>query len=389
MSTVLAAIVFLIASIAALAYVLNCRRPRNRAGAMRSALRFIGGPFPLSISIHLLILLLLIITVHESRGRELIMVNLEAGGGGGSGDEMRDLDLGEAPMPDLAPPTTDAPIAADTSSAVAMADSYVRSADGIGIGGTGGLGTGHGPGFGSGWGGFVMDLRRRGFDVVLVIDGTGSMKLVIDEVKARMHALMLAIHHLVPTARIGIVVYGGKHEPIEMQPLTLSASKLESFLDSIHAGGGDQWEENVGGALESAIKRMDWKEYATKVIVLVPDSPPEKGDLPALMAMARSFHGRGGTLNAIDLTQIEHQRFERAFAKQIHRCADSEPGCGARPDAPMPAFYRQTQLAYQVLTREGGGEMRALREGQQINDEVMILAFGQKWRAMVERLAHR
>src|SRR5208282_1108668 len=51
--------------------------------AVRSAIRFMLGPFPLSVALHVILLLVLIITVHEQRGRELIMVNLEAGGGGG------------------------------------------------------------------------------------------------------------------------------------------------------------------------------------------------------------------------------------------------------------------------------------------------------------------
>ena len=58
---------------------------------IRSAMRFMAGPFPLSVTIHLALILFLIITVHEQRGRELIMVNLEAGGGGGGGSEMMAL----------------------------------------------------------------------------------------------------------------------------------------------------------------------------------------------------------------------------------------------------------------------------------------------------------
>src|SRR5271166_6147658 len=55
---------------------------REEAGgfwpAVRSAIRFMIGPFPLSVALHVALLLVLIITIHEQRGRELIMVNLEA-----------------------------------------------------------------------------------------------------------------------------------------------------------------------------------------------------------------------------------------------------------------------------------------------------------------------
>ena len=169
------------------------------------------------------LILFLIITVHEQRGRELIMVNLEAGGGGGGGSEMNDLDMPEVPMPDTAPQQMDQPAAVDTSQAVGLANDYVRAAGGggIGIGRGGGVGSGYGKGIGSGFGGFIGELRRKGLDVVIVVDGTGSMQLIIDDVKAKMGQLVHAIHRLVPIARVGMVVFGGKGEKMNMQPLTL------------------------------------------------------------------------------------------------------------------------------------------------------------------------
>ena len=115
------------------------------------------------------------------------MVNLEAGGGGGGGNEMQDLDMPEVPMPDQAPQQMEQPTAVDTSQAVGLANDYVRAAGGggIGIGRGGGMGSGYGHGIGSGFGGFIGELRRKGLDVVLVIDGTGSMNLIIDDVKAK------------------------------------------------------------------------------------------------------------------------------------------------------------------------------------------------------------
>src|SRR5215471_17717551 len=236
----------------------------TRLQSIRDALRLMIGPFPLSVALHVLALLFLIITVHEQRGRELIMVNLEAGGGGGGGSEMQDLDMPEVPMPDTAPQQMDSPQAVDTSQAVGLANDYVRAAGGggIGIGRGGGMGSGYGHGIGSGFGGFIGELRRKGLDVVLVIDGTGSMKLIIDDVKAKMVQLIQSIHRLVPIARVGVVVFGGKGEKVDTQPLTLSPQKLEEFLNGIQAMGGGEWEEDTYGACEFAVNKMDWKPYA-------------------------------------------------------------------------------------------------------------------------------
>ncbi|MDO8431792.1 MAG: vWA domain-containing protein [Candidatus Binatus sp.] len=349
----------------------------TRLQSLKDALGLLIGPFPLSVALHVIALLFLIITVHEQRGRELIMVNLEAGGGGGGGNEMQDLDMPEVPMPDTQQ-QMEAPTAVDTSQAVGLANDYVRAAGGggIGIGRGGGMGSGYGHGVGSGFGGFIGELRRKGLDVVLVIDGTGSMKLIIDDVKAKMGQLVQAIHRLVPIARVGIVVFGGKGEKMSIQPLTLSPQKMTDFLSSIQALGGGEWEEDTFGAVETAIDKMDWKPYAKKVVVLVGDSPPKKDDFGPLLAMIRKFKGENGTFNTVDVAAEEHERFEREFWLKVHR---EEPP----KISPLPEFYRQTQAAYKVLAVAGGGSMKSLTKDSHINQQVLILAFGEQWQSQV------
>jgi hypothetical protein len=350
----------------------------TRLQSMRDALRLMIGPFPLSVALHVLALLFLIITVHEQRGRELIMVNLEAGGGGGGGSEMQDLDMPEVPMPDTAPQQMDSPQAVDTSQAVGLANDYVRAAGGggIGIGRGGGMGSGYGHGIGSGFGGFIGELRRKGLDVVLVIDGTGSMNLIIDDVKAKMAQLIQSIHRLVPIARIGIVVFGGKGEKMDSQPLTLSPQKLEDFLSHITAKGGGEWEEDTYGACEFAINKMDWKPYAKKVVVLVGDSPPHKEDFQPLIQLIHKFKDENGTFNTVDVAAEEHERFEREFWLKVHR---EEPP----KISPLPEFYQQTRAAYKVLANAGGGSMKSLTKDTHINQQVLILAFGEQWQNAV------
>jgi hypothetical protein len=350
----------------------------TRLQSMRDALRLMIGPFPLSVALHVLALLFLIITVHEQRGRELIMVNLEAGGGGGGGSEMQDLDMPEVPMPDTAPQQMDSPQAVDTSQAVGLANDYVRAAGGggIGIGRGGGMGSGYGHGIGSGFGGFIGELRRKGLDVVLVIDGTGSMNLIIDDVKAKMAQLIQSIHRLVPIARIGIVVFGGKGEKLDSQPLTLSPQKLQDFLSHITAKGGGEWEEDTYGACEFAINKMDWKPYAKKVVVLVGDSPPHKEDFQPLIQLIHKFKDENGTFNTVDVAAEEHERFEREFWLKVHR---EEPP----KISPLPEFYQQTRAAYKVLANAGGGSMKSLTKDTHINQQVLILAFGEQWQNAV------
>ncbi|MGD0074959.1 MAG: vWA domain-containing protein [Candidatus Binataceae bacterium] len=356
----------------------------GKLSILKNALHFLLGPFPLSVAIHVIGLLLLIAYVHPPRGRELIMVNLEAGGGGGGGgEEMQNLDMPEVPLPETAPTQmTERPITAETSPAVGMAENYVRAAGGggIGIGRGGGIGSGYGRGVGAGFGGFITELRRKGLDVVLVIDGTGSMKLIINDVKAKMTDLVRAIHRLVPIARIGVVIYGGKGEPLDIQPLTLSSDKLLSFLNNMRAKGGGTWEENMIGGVQTAISGMDYKPYAKKVIVLVGDSPPDKKDFDPLMELIRQFRANNGTFNTVDVTAEEHERFERDFWLRVH---NQEP-----PSiSPLPAFYQQTRQAFKVMSTTGGGAMRSLSKDVHINQQVLILAFGEQWQNQVSAFA--
>jgi hypothetical protein len=371
-----------------LAFVLwrrDAEDTKSRLSSLRGAIRFVRGPFPLSVALHIALLLFLVITMHESRARDLTILTMEAGGGGGGGDEMRELELQQEIMPEVAPVSNPAPDPlAESAGAIRSATDYLRSATGgIGIGGGGGVGSGRGHGIGRG---FVMKLRRDGLDVVLVIDGTGSMKLIIDDVKAHMRDLVGAIHNIVPTARVGIVVYGGVGERVAMQPLTIMPARLESFLAGLDAKGGGEWEENVLGGIRAATEKMDWRPYAKKVIVLVADSPPPKADFTQLRAIAARFHRNNGAFNAIDLSALEHQRFEAAFNKQVHNAPASTAVSPA--GSALPTFYRETQLAYLVLVRDGGGEVHALNSGEQINQQVMVLAFGEQWRAMVAPLSH-
>lgn len=343
------------------------------------ALRFMAGPFPLSISLHVLVLLALLWGVHLEQGRNLISVDLQAGGGGGRSDELKQLD-----MPEMAMPETSAPlpierptIMSQNSTAISVATRYVRMVvgQGVGAGRGGGIGSGYGRGIGAGFGGFIGGLRRTGLNVTIVIDGTGSMRLIIDNVKGKMKQLVLAIHRLVPTARIGIVVFGGRGEPIQVEALTLSPDKLLFFLNNIQAHDGGEWQEDTLGAVRTAVDRMGWRPEAKKVIVLVGDTPPFDEDTEPVLGEVRKFTADNGTFNTVNVTVEEHERFIEDWARRT--------GQQLQKNSPLPRFYLQTQRAYQAMASAGGGSWHSLTKDDQINQQVLILAFGSQWQTEV------
>jgi hypothetical protein len=393
-TTILIVIGISVFGVAALIYVLTARnrnaiddasgKPAERWRAVKNAFRFMEGPLPISIALHAGLLLFLLWGVHMETARNLIAVNFQSGGGGGeksAGDEMKQLNLPELPMPEMqAPMPIQRPvIATEGTQAVTVASHYLREVsggEGIGSGRGGGMGSGYGAGVGAGFGGFIGGLRKSGLDVVLVIDGTGSMNLIINEVKNRMKQLVLAIHRMVPGTRMGIVVFGGRGEIIQTVPLTISPQTLIAFLNSIVAQNGGEWQEDTLGAVRTAVDKMDWRPAAHKVIILVGDTPPFDEDLDPVLQEIRQFHEQNGAFNTVDVTVEEHEDFVAEWAREH----DGVPPANAHE---LPSFYLQTQHAYQAMATDGGGAWRSLTKDQQINQQVLILAFGPEWQTEV------
>jgi hypothetical protein len=352
----------------------------GRRPSIWNVFRFIEGPFEISIALHVAIILALLWGVHLQAGRNLIRVNLQGGGGGGS-QELKQLDLPEMAMPEMrAPLPIERPVVASQSSeTIAMATHYVRSVvgSGIGAGRGGGIGSGYGRGVGAGFGGFIAGLRKAGLEVTIVIDGTGSMLRVIEDAKDRMKQLVFSLHRLVPAARIGVVVFGGRGEPIQVQPLTTSPDTLIHFLSTIAAHNGGEWQEDTLGAVRTAIDRMGWRPGTHKVIVLVGDTPPFKEDYEPVVDEIRRFRAENGVFNTVDVTTEEHERFIKEFYEQM----GMKPPPGAADN--LPAFYAETRSAYRAMAEAGGGVWKSLTKDQQINQQVLILAFGTEWQTEV------
>jgi len=392
-----AIVIFATISVAVLAFVLSrimMRRQRastppgvyedepridEEGHSIRDALRFMIGPFPLSVALHVLLLLILIATIKVQNARDLLMVTLQqvGGGGGSKHDEMRDVDMPDLTMPETMPQMVVPKVAPEISrTTVQPTRTYVRdvSAGGIGTGGGNGIGSGSGPGMGTGFGGFIGELRRKGLDIVLVIDDTGTMDLIINDVRDRMDELVMAIHRLVPIARVGIVVFGGRNERVDIEPLTISSHRLETFLTGVTGKGKGGSQGDVYAACVTAINQMNWKPYAKKVIVLVGDSPPRFEDYGPLLSLIAKFRTQDGTFNTIDVSAEEHERYEREFWLKTHN--GRPPG---ESISPLAEFYQDTRETYKMLAAAGGGGMRPLTQNVHINEQVLILALGAQW----------
>jgi hypothetical protein len=253
---------------------------------------------------------------------------------------------------------------------------------GPGLGAGGGMGGGVGRGFGRGFGDYIGLMQKWGFDVVFVIDATNSMEFVIDTVKRRLSDLVGRIQGLVPNSRVGIVVFKDKGDDftVRMSTLSFKADKLQSFIQSVKAGGGGDYEEAVYEGVRTAIEEMEWRQYANRAMVVVSSSPPRKEQVDALEKTLRSFHEKGGTVHFVDLAEQMHREYEVTLHRTLH---------GRDPDkiSPLPEFLRENQNLYRRLAREGGGELIEVTDRTDLAENLLVAAFGPQWRKEVGKLA--
>ncbi|MHC4137251.1 MAG: HEAT repeat domain-containing protein [Planctomycetota bacterium] len=159
----------------------------------------------------------------------------------------------------------------------------------------------------------VEDLRRKGIDLVLVLDATGSMAPVIQSTKRRIVTVMEGLRRVVPDLRARIVAYRDRGDVFLTlgSPLTHDARVLEDFLACISASGGDDPQEAVLAGLREAIARTKWRPASHRVVLLFGDAPPHDRDLTLLEAILKEFsgavhgvdvggYGRGGSKYALD-----------------------------------------------------------------------------------------
>ena len=181
---------------------------------------------------------------------------------------------------------------------------------------------------------------------------------------------------MVPTSRIGVVVYRDKGDDyvVKWTDLSFHTDKLQDFLSHINADGGGDWEEAVKEGLDAAVHELKWRKESKKIIILVGGSPPHPWDVDAVHEIVRDFHKQGGYISTIDVTKQQHDEFDRQLWKSLHGKEPYKP-------SPMPEFYAQVS---QVVRRDRQGRRRRAdqpRRRQGAHPRACLeLTFGSRWK---------
>lgn len=250
-----------------------------------------------------------------------------------------------------------------------------RSLSAFAVGGSGGgyAGSGTGQGNSTGQAGsfqeYVGGLRQGGLDVVFVIDATGSMGWLIDEVKTRVRHLANWIRSLVPATRFGIVAYRDHDDPeyvTQLRPLTLSIRKVKRFLEELDTAGGGDLPEAVGAGLRRAISDAQWNPNSKHVIIVIGDAPPHAERMQENLSTAAGFRSRGGTVTTMDVSfDANPELVARQLGVDIGQLET------IRPRGAMPEFVQ--------LSSAGGGDASTLEGDLQVVRQLAILIFGEEW----------
>lgn len=327
-------------------------------------------------------------------------------------DDVKDL-IAEARTPDavvIPQPARPKAVATTAAKKTGPVVAFARPAKPVGIGsdlgarfaskgsGTGGLGMGGGGGgfgisLGTAFGKYVGTLRKGGLDVALVVDASGSMQNVIDDLKRRLGDMAFTMQRLVPSARIGAVVYRDKaDEKIATAPrqsedfvvkwtdLTLNTKKVQGFLGGIVAEGGGDWKEAVRDGLQTAMRQLSWRPDAKKVIVLIGSSPPHDEDRSPIANLASQWAAQGGVISTVDVSQRLHEEHEKKLHRWLYGDEPSEISS-------LPEFYAEVRESFGQIARQAGGSSIQLGEGGALMRHVLVLAFGTQWEKDVTRVA--
>lgn len=122
----------------------------------------------------------------------------------------------------------------------------------------------------------TLDNDSPAVDLCFMLDCTGSMSAYILMSCNKIKDIIKQVNEIYPKSeiRIGIVAYRdhgdrGQHEVFHFLP---SADKAKQFLDKLQASGGGDTPEDINGAFQQVIKKMDWQS-PVRILIHIADAP--------------------------------------------------------------------------------------------------------------------
>ncbi len=134
------------------------------------------------------------------------------------------------------------------------------------------------------WGFHWREVKRRGLDIMVVLDTSNSM-LAEDIKPNRLQQAKWGVRDLVrqlDSDRVGLIAFAGGS--FLQCPLTIDYSALLMTLDDLYAGIIPRGGTRIAQALERAIDSFEEDTDADKAIILITDGEDHEGNLDSIIA---------------------------------------------------------------------------------------------------------
>ena len=172
------------------------------------------------------------------------------------------------------------------------------------------------------------------FDLMLVIDTTGSMGDELRYLQAELKDIVASIEDAHPglDTRIGLTLYRdvGDQYVVRKFDFTSNIEELQANLAAQRASGGGNYPEAMDQALEVAMGQS-WRDDSVKAMMLVADAPPRDENIGKAWDQAILARPRG-----------------------IHIVPVAASGVGPKAEYIMRAMAAVTQSRYIFLTDDSG-----------------------------------
>ncbi|GMQ91573.1 MAG: hypothetical protein BMS9Abin11_0882 [Gammaproteobacteria bacterium] len=143
----------------------------------------------------------------------------------------------------------------------------------------------------------LAKVAVRDFDIVFVMDTTGSMSKQIYSLRENLNGIVRVLGKLAPKLRVGFVAYRDHGEPYVTQkfPITRMNKRgyqsLKGFLSNLQAKGGGDHPEAVQEGLRKAIQ-MRWRAKVRRIIIVIGDAQAHPADFSDINSMVTAFSNR-------------------------------------------------------------------------------------------------
>ena len=142
------------------------------------------------------------------------------------------------------------------------------------------------------WGSRWQEVRRRGLDILVVLDTSNSMRAA-DLKPSRLQRAKWGLAEFLGKLsgdRIGLVAFAGSS--FLACPLTVDYAAFSMMLDDVQPGSIPRGGTAIAQALETALESFAGKSEADRVIVLVTDGEDHEGGIDRAIAALRERNVR-------------------------------------------------------------------------------------------------